>query len=415
MIFSLSEPLIMTATEEDSTSKSLSRVTVHDPSIVKCEDTYYVFGSHMANAKSTDLVNWTQMNTDWNARETEDAWKADSIYGDVLTNYAESFEWAGYDDGTYASNGGLALWAPDVKYNPDYTWKDGNTGAYMLYYSASSTWKRSCIGYAVAKEIDGPYQYVDTIIYSGFGNNWGMSDNSVRDIYWGNDYLHFNELIDSKVIEGVSSNWFDSSGVWNASYAPNAIDPTIFFDAEDNMYMVYGSWSGGIWIQELDEKTGAIEYPGEDGVEEVSGNVVDRYFGTRIAGGKMVSGEGPYIVYDEEAGYYYLYETYGGLNASGGYNMRLYRSKNVYGPYVDAKGQNAKDNTSKNDGYGIKLIGNYQFNYQPGYRSAGHNSALIDEDGSRYLIYHQRFNKPKNQTEHHEVRVRQQFVCVNSF
>src|SRR5690554_5603474 len=33
-------------------------VSVHDPSIIKVEDTYYVFGSHVAAAKSTDLKNW---------------------------------------------------------------------------------------------------------------------------------------------------------------------------------------------------------------------------------------------------------------------------------------------------------------------------------------------------------------------
>src|SRR5690606_4384119 len=32
--------------------------SVHDPSIIKVEDTYYVFGSHLAVAKSTDLMNW---------------------------------------------------------------------------------------------------------------------------------------------------------------------------------------------------------------------------------------------------------------------------------------------------------------------------------------------------------------------
>ncbi len=36
----------------------------------------------------------------------------------------------------------------------------------MIYYSASSTWRRSCIGYAVSQEIEGPYTYVSTVIYS---------------------------------------------------------------------------------------------------------------------------------------------------------------------------------------------------------------------------------------------------------
>lgn len=394
------------AEESGKKVETPSRVTVHDPSIIKSDGMYYVFGSHMADAKSTNLIDWKQINTDWNARETSDAWKQDSIYGDVLKNYAKSFEWAGYDDGD-CSNGGLAIWAPDVIYNPYYKWSDGTTGAYMLYYCASSTWRRSCIGYAVAKTVEGPYSYVDTVIYSGFSNVPEKYDgNSTRDTYWDNDYLNIRKLIDNGTIDDVSENWFTSTGEWKHAYAPNAIDPTVFFDKDNNMYMVYGSWSGGLFMQSINRETGAVNYPGKDGTEAVSGNVIDRYFGTRIAGGNGQSGEGPYILYDETTDYYYLYESYGGLTATGGYNIRMFRSKNVYGPYTDAAGRNAKDSSSKNDNYGIKLIGNYQFKNQPGYRAAGHNSALVDEDGLHYLVYHQRFKDKAT----HEVRIRQQFL-----
>lgn len=118
---------------------------------------------------------------------------------------------------------------------------------------------------------------------------------------------------------------------------------------------------------------------GFDSTDEVSGNFVDRYFGVHLAGGNHQSGEAPYIQYDPETGYYYLYETYGGLTAEGGYNMRLFRSENPTGPYVDAAGRNASENGEDNDNYGIKLIGNYSFYNQLGKRAAGHNSALIDE------------------------------------
>ncbi len=394
--------------EKGQVTETPERVSVHDPSIIKADGTYYVFGSHMADAKSNDLIDWTQINRDWNNRETVDAWKKDSIYGEVVSNFRESFRWAGYNDGD-CKNDGLAVWAPDVKYNPYYEWPDGQTGAYMMYYSASSTWRRSCIGYAVAKSIEGPYEYVDTVIYSGFTKVPG-TDGSRRDTKWDNDYLNLKQLLTDGTLTEISDNWFDKNGGWNHAYAPNAIDPTLFFDTENNLYMIYGSWSGGLWILELDRTSGAAKYPGEDGTEPVSGNTRDRYFGTRIAGGNGQSGEGPYILYDKETQYYYLYETYAGLSAKGGYNMRLFRSKNVYGPYVDAKGQNARESWRRNENYGIKLIGNYQFSGQPGYRSAGHNSAFMEEDGSRYLIYHQRFDQPGKQTEYHEVRVRQQFL-----
>ncbi|MGV2644090.1 family 43 glycosylhydrolase, partial [Clostridium perfringens] len=32
--------------------------SVHDPSVIKTGDTYYVFGSHLAAAKSKDLMSW---------------------------------------------------------------------------------------------------------------------------------------------------------------------------------------------------------------------------------------------------------------------------------------------------------------------------------------------------------------------
>ena len=90
----------------------VSRVMVHDPSILKADGTYYLFGSHLADAKSTDLMDWTQMNFDWNWREG-DSWKNDSVYGEILKNLAEPFSWAGYDDGD-SKDGGIGLWAPDA-------------------------------------------------------------------------------------------------------------------------------------------------------------------------------------------------------------------------------------------------------------------------------------------------------------
>ena len=93
--------------ESGESAQKITRVSVHDPSIIKADGTYYLFGTHLADAKSTDLMNWTQMNLDWNARG-DDSWKQDSVYGNVLENLAESFAWAGYNDGDTA-NGGLGV------------------------------------------------------------------------------------------------------------------------------------------------------------------------------------------------------------------------------------------------------------------------------------------------------------------
>ncbi|MFR3727740.1 glycoside hydrolase family 43 protein [Lacrimispora sp.] len=384
------------------------RVSVHDPSVVEAKNgEYYIFGSHLAGAKSKDLIQWKSLGSDY------DNVTSNWLYGNLRDNLKESFLWAGYDDGD-CSGGKYAVWAPDVIWNPYYKNEDGSKGAYMIYYSASSTWRRSCIGYGVSKEIEGPYTYVDTVVYSGFTKDGRTDGNSSRNTRWDNDYLNLKKLVDSGVLkDGISSQWFNGNE-WNHHYGPNAIDPTLFFDQSGKkLYMVYGSWSGGIYLCELNRETGEIKYPGTDFVDEVSGNYVDRYFGVHLAGGNHQSGEGPYITYDRESGYYYLYETYGSLTADGGYNMRLFRSRNVTGPYLDASGKNAADSYRNNEQYGIKLIGNYRLGTSStGYKAAGHNSALIDSKGDRYLVYHQRFD---NGTEFHEVRVHQQFLSQNGW
>lgn len=384
------------------------RVSVHDPSVVEAKNgEYYIFGSHLAGAKSKDLIQWKSLGSDYD--NVTNNW----LYGNLRDNLKESFLWAGYDDGD-CSGGKYAVWAPDVIWNPYYKNEDGSKGAYMIYYSASSTWRRSCIGYGVSKEIEGPYTYVDTVVYSGFTKDGRTDGNSSRNTRWDNDYLNLKKLVDSGILkDGISSQWFNGNE-WNHHYGPNAIDPTLFFDQSGKkLYMVYGSWSGGIYLCELNRETGEIKYPGTDFVDEVSGNYVDRYFGVHLAGGNHQSGEGPYITYDRESGYYYLYETYGSLTADGGYNMRLFRSRNVTGPYLDASGKNAADSYRNNEQYGIKLIGNYRLGTSStGYKAAGHNSALIDSKGDRYLVYHQRFD---NGTEFHEVRVHQQFLSQNGW
>src|SRR5262245_46000100 len=43
----------------DSSRVSLSDQSVHDPSVIGWDDgSYYVFGTHLAAARSTDLMNW---------------------------------------------------------------------------------------------------------------------------------------------------------------------------------------------------------------------------------------------------------------------------------------------------------------------------------------------------------------------
>ena len=188
--------------------------------------------------------------------------------------------------------------------------------------------------------------------------------------------------------------------------------------------MSYGSWSGGIWMLELDEETGLRDYDVSYALTgSGDGITVDPYFGKKIAGGYYVSGEASYIEYI--GGYYYLFMTYGGLTAggnpddynAGGYQMRVFRSQNPDGPYIDSKGSDAVFNKYElnfgpyeNDGNrGVNIFGAYgEWGNQAvgawAERSQGHNSVIAAPDGRNYLVYHSRFQE---QGEGHQVRVHQ--------
>ena len=371
---------------------SPARVSVHDPSITEATDGYYyAFGSHIDAAKSKDLVNWTSFTNGYTA-------KNNVIFGDLDKNLKEPFEWAGNkgdtDDGLYH------VWAPDVFWNKDYVNADGSTGAYMMYFCTTSTWSRSAIAYGVSQNIEGPYDVVDTLVYSGF-DNVASGKLSYKN-------TNIDELIADGKLDGINKDWFDGIS-YNFRYAPNAIDPTVFYDKDGKLWMTYGSFSGGIFLLEIDPKTGAAIYPGKTSTT-ADGRTVDAYFGTHLGGKNHWStGEGPYILYDKESDYYYLYVSYDALTANGGYHMRMFRSKSPDGPYLDAAGNDYDDVqlTTRLD-HGVKVMGNYKFSTnQLGYKAPGHNSALIDSDGNRYLIYHTRFD---NRGEIHEVRVHQQFI-----
>ena len=84
-------------------------VSVHDPSILKVDDTYYIYGSHMSTAKSTDLRNWTSIG---------DGYTTDNpVYKNLMTN-DKAFKYSG---GAFSAiptdDNGTHVWAPDVVYN----------------------------------------------------------------------------------------------------------------------------------------------------------------------------------------------------------------------------------------------------------------------------------------------------------
>ncbi len=363
------------STEVEAAAQSVSRVCCHDPSVVKANGQYYIFGSHMSWAKSSNLSEWSSF--------------TNNINSDYASIFSVGATWAATGVSSYDVSGNL--WAPDVIYNP-------TMGKWCMYMSVNGSEWNSSIALATASSIEGPYTYAGTVVYSGFNN----SD-------------HPASMTDYAKVTGSSTvdSRYLSNGAWKSTYGTNAIDPCVFYDQSGNLWMVYGSWFGGIFMLQLDESTGLRDYNVRYGLgtDASDGIASDPYMGTRIAGGLGSSGEAPYIIYNN--GYYYLFVSYGGFESEGGYNMRVFRSSNPDGPYKDAAGNVAtytygagSGNTGGN--VGIRLMSYYKWSCMSQAEIAqGHNSALVDDNGKMYVVYHTRFN---DGYEFHEVRTHQLFA-----
>ena len=388
-------------TEDDPQSGSptdLKRVSVHDPSIVwdPSSNTYYVFGSHRAAAKSNNMMSWEAFTAPWATATNNNAANADAFTTPQVTKVKKggteydlnfnALAWSTRGSDSYKVDGNM--WAPDVIYNK-------KLGKWCMYLSINGDHWYSSIIMLTADRIEGPYRYQAPVVMSGF-----RSGDSYKDT-------------DLEIVLGQQTSLPDRYAPSDnyGNHWPNCIDPCVFYDENGKLWMSYGSWSGGIFMLELDENTGLRNY---DVNYEIS-STSDPYFGKKIAGGHYVSGEASYIEYI--GGYYFLFMTYGGLEAAGGYQMRVFRSQNPDGPYVDSKGSSAIFNSyllnfgpTANDGNrGVNIFGAYnEWGYQVtgdfGERAQGHNSIIAAEDGRTYLVYHTRF---QNREEGHEVRVHQ--------
>lgn len=352
-----------------------SGASVHDPSILKVGDTYYIYGSHMSAATCTDLKTWRFLANGYRDSNT--------VFGQIYSVYDEAFAYAGSPKSIIPTDdakkgGGEHVWAPDVIYNKA-------MGKYVMYYCTTSTWCASNLCYGISDTPEGPFEWQGALIYSGFDK----------------ENIKFTDVLDVVDEDYAMSTYFKGPNYRHEDW-PNAIDPSVFYDGDGKMWMVYGSWSGGIFLLEIDEATGKVIHPAAD-----PDNNVDAYFGKRLVGGGHMSMEAPYILYDESAGYYYLFVSYGSLVREGGYQIRVFRSEKPDGEYVDMNGQTLKENLN-NSFYGLKLSGNYMLpSLSKAYMATGHNSALVDDDGRKYIVYHTRFD---NGTEQHSPRVHQFIV-----
>lgn len=382
-----------------------SRVSVHDPSIVigykqtngkitgentaGAQKIYYIFGSHKAFAKSSDMKNWKTF--------------TNNIQSGQNTLFNKEIAWSKLGSTSYNVDGNL--WAPDVIWNKDMQ-------KWCMYMSVNGDNWYSSIVLLTATSPEGSWTYVGPVIYS---IPWSAKE---ADVAAHTDFYDVTGITSGSTLP--SRYKINRNG--NQTYGTNAIDPCVFYDEDGKLWMTYGSWFGGLYMIELDKTTGLRDlthkYQLLGGSAENSRE--DPYQGIKIYGGNHVSGEASYIEYINDR--YYLFVTYGGLTAAGGYNMRVFSSTSPTGPYKDMAGHDARFSTAYtinttgcpgtvNGQVGTRLMSYYKWDWMSlAFCAQGHNSVVVDDDGKIFNVYHTRFN---GGNEGHQVRVHQMFQASN--
>lgn len=316
---------------EDINFNRTTNGSVHDPSIFEdpVSGAYYAYGTHYAVAKTYSLSN-AYMNTDDGGWEQVTSDNDFSIFGGTAATYG-GLKYPSVIEETInlvkptnnnSSASTWSIWAPDVEYI---------NGKYYLYYSLTKEFgsRESAIGRVEADSPEGPFEN--------------------------------NKII----VNSIGGSGLD----------PNCIDSELFYDKDGNLYMVYGSSTGGIYVLDL-EKDG----------ENVGLPKAGQGFGTRVwRQGNNV--EGPFIYYNASTEYYYLMTSYNSLMSN--YNMHVARSTSPKGPFVGIDGKDVAV-----DGDGNLVSGNFQLDRNgkgvSPFAAMGHNSVIKDKDGKYYAVYHAR-------------------------
>ncbi|MFN8445164.1 MAG: arabinan endo-1,5-alpha-L-arabinosidase [Caldilineaceae bacterium] len=205
------------------------------------------------------------------------------------------------------------LWAPDISF-----WN----GKWHLYYAGSTFGSnRSVIGLATNVTLDRnspDYKWVDEgeVIASTIGDNW------------------------------------------------NAIDPNLAFDENGQPWLAFGSYWSGLKMRKIDAQTGKLA---ED----------DRKLyplATRFEANGSI--EGAFII--QHGDFFYLFASFDfccqGVNST--YNVRVGRSSNIIGPYVDREGK------AMLEGGGTRILSTYDRWIGP-----GHNG-IYQEGDTTWMVYH---------------------------
>ena len=322
-------------------------IYVHDPYMLQDPVThiYWLYGTHQTLAYSTNLsaFTYTTLSTPNGAcTQTEGTyWLTDDNHCPIIG--PDFTSWSGLQTPPSDNNGNnIDVWAPSLLYA---------NGTYYQYYAIPyepSTGAEAVIGLATSPTAWGPWTDMGYLITSWTGatspvpspNPWGFSN---------------------------TTTW-------------NAIDPAPFTDASGNWWLVYGSWSDGIRVLQLQTPSTAtsnstIGFP-------VSTNSSTW---TKIAY-RSAGEEGPFIYpWIVNGTQYYFYFAPIDVccdGTSSTYRTIVGRSTSPDGPFVDRGG------LALTSGGGTILVSSHNNFFGPGGASVFTDTGTSGSESIPTIVYH---------------------------
>jgi len=234
----------------------------------------------------------------------------------------EPSDWFYAQNTAVAKRAVVGLWAP-------YILKVGSK--YRLYYSAVFETSGALIGLATSDNIEGPWTQVGKVIST-----------------------------------------YDNT-------AANAIDPSVSIDKDGRHWMIYGSWSNGIYSFELDSVTGLKK--------DATAPTLIAQNGPNNTWAWKSCMEGPEVIYNPKLNKYFMFLAQGSLGNV--YHTRVARADKPQGPYYDFSGKNIAYTATSPvypEVYPL-LTYPYQFTNHPGWQGVSHVGVF--RDGDDYYMMHQ--------------------------
>lgn len=330
---------------------SWNLANVHDPTVVKQGDYFYMFQTdatygnvHVGNGhfharRSKDLVNWEYLGS---TMDEAPGWVKDSLNTNRAKMGLPAIE-----------NPEYGYWAPFVS-------KVGDT--YRMYYSL-----------VVHELITGedPCASWGERAYIGMMETTDLASGNWED----------KGMVITTIPDGVEDYYRSSCNDWSSYYKFNAIDPSMIVTPQGEHWLIYGSWMTGIAAVQLDPATGK---PFRLDTEED--------YGVRIATrgfGRWQGLEGAEIIYNEDTGYYYLFLAYDELSKA--YNTRVARATNILGPYESITGENVTEGAEA----WPMITHPYKFNNHTGWVGFSHCSIFKDDSTGKWY-YSSQARLPEN-------------------